>query len=118
MVLNSLAEDKLQASVRLLAKHGKFLEIGKADLAKNSKLGMAMFLKNITFHGILLDALFDDTGSKDWLRVSRLLSEGIKDGVVTPLQALTFSKDDTERAFRFMARGKNIGKVIIKVRTG
>lgn len=39
MVLNSLAEEKLQASVRCLAKGGRFLEIGKFDLAKNNTLG-------------------------------------------------------------------------------
>ena len=39
VVLNSLAEDKLKASVRVLATHGKFLEIGKYDLAMNTPLG-------------------------------------------------------------------------------
>lgn len=39
VVLNSLAEDKLQASVRLLAQHGRFLEIGKYDLSNDSPLG-------------------------------------------------------------------------------
>ncbi len=39
VVLNSLAEDKLQASVRCLAKGGRFLEIGKLDLLKNNNLG-------------------------------------------------------------------------------
>jgi len=38
-VLNSLAEEKLQASVRLLAKHGRFLEIGKFDLSNDASLG-------------------------------------------------------------------------------
>ncbi|CAF4521555.1 unnamed protein product, partial [Rotaria magnacalcarata] len=46
IVLNSLAEDKLQASVRLLAQHGRFLEIGKFDLSQNNPLGMGVFLKN------------------------------------------------------------------------
>ena len=40
VVLNSLAEDKLQSSVQLLAQHGRFLEIGKFDLANNSPLGI------------------------------------------------------------------------------
>ena len=40
VVLNSLAGDKLQASVRVLAQHGRFLEIGKVDLSNNSNLGM------------------------------------------------------------------------------
>ena len=39
VVLNSLAGDKLQAGVRLLAQHGRFLEIGKVDLSNNSNLG-------------------------------------------------------------------------------
>lgn len=39
VVLNSLAEEKLQASVRLLAQHGRFLEIGKFDLSNNTPLG-------------------------------------------------------------------------------
>jgi fatty acid synthase, animal type len=34
-VLNSLADDKLQASVRCLGKGGKFLEIGKFDMGKS-----------------------------------------------------------------------------------
>ena len=40
VVLNSLAEDKLQHSVQLLAQHGRFLEIGKYDLSNNTPLGM------------------------------------------------------------------------------
>jgi len=39
MVLNSLAEEKLLASVRCLAIGGRFLEIGKFDLANNSMIG-------------------------------------------------------------------------------
>lgn len=38
-MLNSLAEEKLQASLRCLAQHGRFLEIGKFDLSNNSQLG-------------------------------------------------------------------------------
>lgn len=41
LVLNSLAEEKLQASVRCLAQHGRFLEIGKVDLSNNNPLGEA-----------------------------------------------------------------------------
>lgn len=40
IVLNSLAEEKLQASVRCLAVAGRFLEIGKYDLTKNNALGL------------------------------------------------------------------------------
>ncbi len=42
-VLNSLVEDKLQASLRCLAWGGKFIEIGKYDIVRNNKLGMNFF---------------------------------------------------------------------------
>ncbi|XP_011371965.1 fatty acid synthase [Pteropus vampyrus] len=115
LVLNSLAEEKLQASVRCLAQHGRFLEIGKFDLSNNHPLGMAIFLKNVTFHGILLDALFDEANSS-WQEVAALLRAGIRDGVVRPLKCTVFPKTQVEDAFRYMAQGKHIGKVVVQVR--
>ncbi|XP_006801726.2 fatty acid synthase, partial [Neolamprologus brichardi] len=115
VVLNSLAEEKLQASVRCLARHGRFLEIGKYDLSNNTPLGMALFLKNVAFHGILLDALFEE-GNQEWEEVSQCLQQGIVGGVVQPLRTTVFAKDQVEQAFRYMAQGKHIGKVLVQVR--
>lgn len=39
IVLNSLAEEKLHASINCLAPFGRFLEIGKFDLSQDNKLG-------------------------------------------------------------------------------
>ncbi|KAH6943234.1 hypothetical protein HPB50_017960 [Hyalomma asiaticum] len=118
LVLNSLAEEKLQASVRCLAPHGRFLEIGKFDLYKNSALGMAVFLKNVSFHGIMLDSLMGDDPSavEDKGRVVELVRQGIASGVVRPLDAICFTRDQAEEAFRFMASGKHVGKVVIQIR--
>ncbi|CAJ0579052.1 unnamed protein product, partial [Mesorhabditis spiculigera] len=118
VVLNSLALHMLQASVRCLAQHGRFLEIGKVDLSQNSALGMAVFLKNVTFHGILLDAVMDQSigNREDWLEISRLFQEGLKSGVVQPLKANTYPADKAEEAFRFMSAGKHIGKVLMEIR--
>ena len=122
VVLNSLSEDKLQASVRALGSHGRFLEIGKYDLSQNNPLGMSAFLKNIAFHGILLDALFV-TGPQvppiireQKRQVAELVREGIKSGAVRPLHGEVFGRDQVEQAFRFMASGKHIGKVLVKIR--
>ena len=49
LVLNSLAEEKLQASVRCLAPGGRFLEIGKFDLDNNSHLGRLYFINLFHF---------------------------------------------------------------------
>ncbi|KAG6462008.1 hypothetical protein O3G_MSEX013000 [Manduca sexta] len=117
LVLNSLAADKLLASVRCLAEGGRFLEIGKLDLSNDTALGMAIFLKNTTFHGILLDALFDaDSTHPDKAAVVRCLNEGLAAGAVRPLPATVFTDSQLEQAFRYMATGKHIGKVLVRVR--
>lgn len=114
-MLNSLAEEKLQASVRCLAIGGRFLEIGKFDLSNDSPLGMSVFLKNASFHGILLDAILEGD-SPERRETARLINEGIESGAVRPLPSTVFSEQQIEQSFRFMATGKHIGKVLLKIR--
>lgn len=76
---------------------------------------MALFLKNVAFHGILLDALFEE-GNREWEEVSDLLKGGIASGVVQPLRTTVFERNQVEEAFRYMAQGKHIGKVLLQVR--
>ncbi len=76
---------------------------------------MALFLKNVAFHGILLDALFEE-GNREWEEVSELLKKGIASGVVQPLRTTVFERNQVEDAFRYMAQGKHIGKVLLQVR--
>jgi fatty acid synthase len=124
VVLNSLAEDKLQAGLRCLAENGRFLEIGKVDFVRNQNMYTHQMSDNKSFHGVLLDALFNY--SKDAVlplkiqeekrRLKELLKEGMREGVVKPLDRTVFSCEDVEHAFRFMASGKHIGKVLVKVR--
>ena len=49
LVLNSLSQQKLQASVRCLALGGRFLQIGKFDLNNNSRLGRLFSLTCFIF---------------------------------------------------------------------
>ncbi|VDP18356.1 unnamed protein product [Heligmosomoides polygyrus] len=118
IVLNSLAHEMLQASLRCLARHGRFLEIGKVDLAQNSSLGMSKLLDNVSIHGILLDSIMDPSVGdfEEWKNVAALLEEGIRNGVVQPLPASLFGPDKAEDAFRFMSAGKHIGKVVMEIR--
>ncbi|CAH0393331.1 unnamed protein product [Bemisia tabaci] len=118
LVLNSLAGEMLLASVRCLAKDGRFCEIGKLDLSNNTPLGMSIFLKNITFHGILLDSLFDvNSNNEEKHEVVRLVSDGLMDGAIRPLPVTLFNENEVEQAFRFIATGAHIGKVVLKIRS-
>ncbi|GFQ90829.1 fatty acid synthase [Trichonephila clavata] len=118
VILNSLADEKLKATLNCIAQHGRFLEIGKYDLSNNSPLGMAIFLKNMSFHGILLDALFENKSysSRAKKEVVQLVTDGIENGTVKPLNSILFDHEQAEQAFRYMASGKHIGKVVIKIK--
>lgn len=115
IVLNSLSEDKLLASVRCLAPGGHFLEIGKYDFANNNLLRLLLLNKDATFHGIVLE--------RDYFQLECLgqdlyncLEEHFANGAVKPLPTTIFGRDEVEKAFRFMTTGKHIGKVLIEVR--
>lgn len=109
IVLNALPDERLQASVRCMAKNGRFLELGKADIASDNFLGMMVFLKEISFHGIMLNNLFSNAATK--MQVNTLLLEGLKSGAVKPLVRKVFERDDVSTAFKYMMTGEHIGKV-------
>ncbi len=81
-----------------------------------------MMMRNKNFHGILLDSLFVKSSNAPQIirnhkeMVKNLIEEGIKDGTVRPLNRTIFDYQKVEEAFRFMASGKHMGKVIIKIR--
>lgn len=114
VVLNSLAEEKLLASVSCVKQNGHFIEIGKFDLANNNPLRLMLVKKNATFHGLMLDHLFlADPYIK--YKMHDLINELIDNEAIKPLNVNLFECDEVEKAFRFMGTGKHIGKVIIEV---
>ncbi|KAF7404754.1 hypothetical protein HZH66_003660 [Vespula vulgaris] len=52
IVLNSLADDKLQVFLYYLAHKGRFLKIGKFDFVANNQLSTKIFMKDISFYGL------------------------------------------------------------------
>lgn len=115
LVLNSLAEEKLVTSVRCLARGGRFLEIGKFDLANNHQLSTLLFQKEISFHGVMLDQLFScSPGIRQEL--VKIMLDLMDRGVIKPLNRTVFKYNEVEQAFRFMATGKHTGKVLVQIR--
>ncbi|KAK9884211.1 hypothetical protein WA026_005161 [Henosepilachna vigintioctopunctata] len=115
LVLNSLADDKLIASVRCLAPGGRFLEIGKFDLAKDSQLALMFLEGERSFHSVMMDLVMD-SGTDVKKIVSDIFNQALRSGAVKPLNTTVFSMNEMEQAFRFMASGRHTGKVMIKIR--
>src|SRR5206468_8155046 len=60
VVLNAMAGEALRKSFALLAPYGRFVEIGKKDIAENSGLPMQTFNRNVSFTAVDLDRIFRD----------------------------------------------------------
>lgn len=78
---------------------------------------MAVFLKNVTFHGITLDSFFNNVqvDMETKIELQQMLKNGIAGGVVKPLNTTVFNYNEAQKAFRYMASGRHIGKVVLKV---
>ncbi|XP_070505897.1 fatty acid synthase-like isoform X2 [Chironomus tepperi] len=113
-VLNSLSGDKLQASIRCLGIDGVFLEIGKYDIQMRTNLDMGYLSKRITIRAVIFDDIQVETDDMQF--VYNLVDKDIKSGIIKPLQTTVFDADKIEDAFRFMASGQHIGKVLIRIR--
>ncbi|TIC96982.1 Compactin diketide synthase mokB [Colletotrichum higginsianum] len=115
VVLNSLAGELLRVSWHCLAKFGRFLEIGKADLFANTGLDMKPFLDNKAYIGVnLLD--FENNPTPRAVALWEDTARLIHDGSVKPIAPLQlFSMAEVEKAFRYMQAGKHMGKVVVRV---
>lgn len=58
VVLNSLTGELLHASLEACADFGRFVELGKRDIADGGRLAMKHFGRNITFSAFDLTELF------------------------------------------------------------
>ncbi|XP_067208438.1 fatty acid synthase-like [Linepithema humile] len=114
IVLNSLAEEKLQTSIRCLAKGGRFLEIGKYDFMVNNLLNLSMLSKGISFYSIMLDNVYT-APEKLKKCLNMVVAINLANKAIQPIARKIFKKDEVEAAFRYMAAGKHIGKIIIKI---
>ncbi|KAI0382791.1 putative polyketide synthase [Hypomontagnella monticulosa] len=113
IVLNCLSGEALKASWSLIAPFGRFIEIGKKDIEDNTRLGMAPFIKNVTFASVDLTVIFrqrKDLGARLLSEVMELLRDG-SIGQVSPITLFPFSK--IEEAFRYMQAGKHMGKIVL-----
>ncbi|CAL1301759.1 unnamed protein product [Larinioides sclopetarius] len=113
VILNSFAGDKYQANFRCISSSGRIIEIGKHDLAFDHSTDSKIFLNNVSFHAVYLDEIFAEASVQDTMGMVR---QGIKNGVVQPLERTAFGRNFIEDAFRYVEKKLHIGKVLLKMR--
>jgi acyl transferase domain-containing protein/NADPH:quinone reductase-like Zn-dependent oxidoreductase/NADP-dependent 3-hydroxy acid dehydrogenase YdfG/acyl carrier protein len=113
VVINATSGESLFQSFEALAPFGRFIEIGKLDIAENNTLPMHKFNKNITFASIDVDLMLQ-IKEPFAEQLFRELGVHFASGAFPPLPIDSFDAADVEDAFRLMAQSKHIGKVMVR----
>jgi acyl transferase domain-containing protein/NADPH:quinone reductase-like Zn-dependent oxidoreductase/acyl carrier protein len=106
IVLNSLARDYVDASLRLLAEGGRLIEIGKTDLRSPERMAV---LYPGTIYQPFIDALPARIGEILTVIVD-LMENG---GRLRPLPVRCWDIRHAPRAYRYMSQAKHIGKIVL-----
>ncbi|MEU2874613.1 SDR family NAD(P)-dependent oxidoreductase, partial [Streptomyces olivoreticuli] len=109
VVLDSLAREFVDASLRLLPRGGRFLEMGKTDIRDPG--AVAVEHPGVSYHPY-------DLAQVDPDRVSGILSELVElfeCGVLEPLPVRTWDVQRAPDALRFMSQARHTGKIVLTV---
>ncbi|MBL1121046.1 SDR family NAD(P)-dependent oxidoreductase, partial [Streptomyces sp. 110] len=104
VVLDALAGDFVDASLRLLPRGGRFIEMGKSDIRDAEEVG-------VQHPGVAYRAF--DLAEAGGERIQRMLTELVdlfEKGVLTPPPVTVWDIRRAPAAFRFMSRAQHIGK--------
>ncbi|HEX5254871.1 MAG TPA: SDR family NAD(P)-dependent oxidoreductase [Mycobacterium sp.] len=112
VVLNSLAGEFNDASLRLLGPGGRFIEMGKTDLRDPDAVALAH--PGVTYRAFDLMEAGPD-------RIAEMLAELMESfagGVLAPLPVKAFDARSAADAYRFVSQARHIGKVVLTMPDG
>ncbi|WP_052407896.1 type I polyketide synthase, partial [Allokutzneria albata] len=112
VVLDALAGEFVDASLRLMPRGGRFLEMGKTDIREQAEI-------DEQYPGVQYQAF--DLNEAEASRVASMWAELIElfdAGVLKPLPIKTWDVRRAPEAFRFISQAKHIGKVVLTVERG
>ncbi|MFF3489677.1 SDR family NAD(P)-dependent oxidoreductase, partial [Streptomyces sp. NPDC002701] len=104
VVLNALAGEFVDASLRITASGGRFLEMGKTDIRDPESVG------DVRYRAF-------DLGEAGPERTGELLGELLElfaGGLLRPLPVRVWDVRRAREAFRFMSQAKHIGKLVLR----
>ncbi|MFD8726287.1 SDR family NAD(P)-dependent oxidoreductase, partial [Streptomyces sp. NPDC059629] len=109
VVLDCLAGELVDASLRLLPRGGRFIEMGKTDIRDAGTVAR-------TYPGVAYQAFDLIEAGPD--RIQQMLTElmGLFEaGALTPLPRTTWDVRSAPEAFRHMSQAQHIGKIVLSV---
>ncbi|WP_405709588.1 MULTISPECIES: SDR family NAD(P)-dependent oxidoreductase [unclassified Streptomyces] len=109
VVLNSLTGEFLDASLRLLPRGGRFLELGKTDVRDPETVAAAHPGVDYQPYDLL------DAGPDRIKEMLVALRDLCNDGVLQPLPVTAWDVRRAPEAIRFLGQARHVGKVVLTV---
>ncbi|GFE41881.1 type I polyketide synthase [Streptomyces tubercidicus] len=107
VVLDSLAREFVDASLRLLPRGGRFLEMGKTDIRDPAQVAAAH--EGVQYQAFDLIEAGPDRIREMFAQV-RALFDG---GVLEPLPVTAWDVRKAPEAFRYLSQARHVGKVVL-----
>lgn len=111
VVLNSLTGEMLDASFRVLARGGRFVEIGKRGIRTPEEVAA----QDPTAEYTIVD--WGETEARQPELIGGMfasLAGELRAGRLRSLPRHVFDVDDVSRAFRFMAQARHAGRIVVR----
>ena len=110
VVLNSLAGEMMDASFRVTASGGRFVEIGKNGL--KDRAWIDALGRGITYE--IVD--WGETAEREPELIGGMLRDLVETaGELPPLPRSVFSVDESGEAFGHMAQARHVGKIVLRL---
>jgi len=110
LVLNSLADEFCMKSLSVLAKNGRFLEIGKRGILSPTEV--ADLRPDVSYFVVDWSETFRTEPALMRHLLGELVSK-LEDKTFSPLPLRRFRLENAVEAFRYMTKAKHIGKIVI-----
>jgi acyl transferase domain-containing protein/acyl carrier protein len=112
VVLNALTGDLMHESLGLLRSGGRFVELGLRDAFANTRLGLAPFVHNLSYHLLNLADMVVQTPGRVRGALLEILGH-VEHGVLKPLPVMSRRLSEGAQVLWEMGRGSHIGKYVL-----
>ena len=112
VVLNSLSGEAIPKSISVLGPMGRFVEIGKSDIAEGNSINLAPFANSLSFFAVDIDRILHARPKF----AAGLFQEALQyfiEEKLRPVRSTVYPISEVGRAFRDIAQARHMGKIAI-----
>ncbi|MCS3796554.1 SDR family NAD(P)-dependent oxidoreductase [Niastella sp. OAS944] len=112
VILSAMQGEVLLQGLSLLAPYGRYIEIGKKDIADNAPLPMQCFNRNLSFSAVDIDRMIGER-PRQIAAYLKEITACFEKNIFQPLPVKVFDADCISDAFETINNNAYIGKLVV-----